>query len=103
MVFFKNENNLFYTKEIVNDKRADYIIGSRSEAVIIQPNESGSLKSALYVGPKSQKDLEKISEGLELTIDHGVLTFISNHFFGCWIKYILSPEIGVGQLYSLRF
>ena len=38
--FPKNENNLFYTKEIlVNDKRSDYIIGSRSEAVIIQPNE----------------------------------------------------------------
>ena len=54
--FLKNENNLFYTKEIlVNDKRADYIIGSRSEAVIIQPNESGSLKSALYVGPKISK------------------------------------------------
>ena len=80
--FPKNENNLFYTKEIlVNDKRSDYIIGSRSEAVIIQPNERGSLSSSLYVGPKTQKELENISEGLELTIDYGVLTFISKPLF----------------------
>lgn len=80
--FPKNENNLFYTKEIlVNDKRSDYIIGSRSEAVIIQPNERGFLSSSLYVGPKTQKELENISEGLELTIDYGVLTFISKPLF----------------------
>jgi len=80
--FPKNENNLFYTKEIlVGDQRADYIIGARSEPIVIQPNESASLNSTLYVGPKSQKELEKIAQGLELTIDYGVLTFLSKPLF----------------------
>ena len=80
--FPKDENNLFYTKEIlVDDSRRDYIIGARSEATLIQPSESAVLKSNLYVGPKLQKELEKLAEGLELTIDYGVLTFISKPLF----------------------
>ena len=80
--FPKDENNLFYTKEIlVDDSRSDYIIGARSEVTLIQPSESAVLKSNLYVGPKLQKELEKLAEGLELTIDYGVLTFISKPLF----------------------
>jgi len=80
--FPKDENNLFYTKEIlVDDSRRDYIIGARSEVTLIQPSESAVLKSNLYVGPKLQKELEKLAEGLELTIDYGVLTFISKPLF----------------------
>ena len=80
--FPKEENNLFYTKEIlVDDYRRDYIIGARSEAVLVQPKETGKLNSSLYVGPKLQKELENISDGLELTIDYGVLTFISKPLF----------------------
>jgi len=80
--FPKNENNLFYTKEIlIDNSRSDYIIGARSEAALIQPGDSAKLLSSLYVGPKLQKELEKIADGLELTIDYGVLTFISKPLF----------------------
>ncbi len=80
--FSKKENNLFYTKEIlVNDNRRDYIIGARSEQIKIQPNESVKVYSSFYTGPKLQKELEKISDGLELTIDYGVLTFIAKPLF----------------------
>mgnify|MGYP001467542845 CR=1 FL=1 len=80
--FPRDENNLFYTKEIlVDNSRSDYIIGARSEVTLIQPGESAVLKSNLYVGPKLQKELEKLAEGLELTIDYGVLTFISKPLF----------------------
>ena len=80
--FSKNENNLFYTKEIfIDNARSDYIIGARSEATMIQPGDSTKLLSNLYVGPKLQKELEKIADGLELTIDYGVLTFISKPLF----------------------
>ena len=48
---------------------------------MIQPNEKSTLKSNLYVGPKLQKELEVISDGLELTIDYGVLTFIAKPLF----------------------
>ena len=81
-IFSKNENNLFYTKEIlINEERSDYIIGARSEPTLIQPNESEKLIANLYVGPKIQKELEEISEGLDLTIDFGVLTFIAKPLF----------------------
>jgi len=81
--FFENDrNNLFYTKEINIDKsRSDYIIGARSDPVLVQPGEQGKLTSSLYVGPKLQKELEKIADGLELTIDYGVLTFLSKPLF----------------------
>ncbi len=80
--FENNRNNLFYTKEInIDDSRSDYIIGARSDPVLVQPGEKGKLTSSLYVGPKLQKELEKIADGLELTIDYGVLTFISKPLF----------------------
>ena len=81
--FFENDrNNLFYTKEInIDESRSDYIIGARSDPVLVQPGEKGKLTSTLYVGPKLQKELEKIADGLELTIDYGVLTFLSKPLF----------------------
>ena len=81
--FFENDrNNLFYTKEInIDESRSDYIIGARSDPVLVQPGEQGKLTSSLYVGPKLQKELEKIADGLELTIDYGVLTFLSKPLF----------------------
>ena len=91
--FPKEQNNLFYTKEILlDDTRRDYIIGARSEAVLIQPKENGVLSSELYVGPKLQKELENISNGLELTIDYGVLTFISKPLF--WLLDKIYSMVG---------
>ena len=91
--FPKDENNLFYTKEIlVDDFRRDYIIGARSDAIMIQPNERAILSSNLYVGPKLQKELEGISDGLELTIDYGVLTFIAKPLF--WLLDKIHSMIG---------
>jgi YidC/Oxa1 family membrane protein insertase len=92
-VFSGNKTNLFYTKEIlVDDVRNDYIIGARSESVLIQPNEKGELSSKLYVGPKLQIELEKIAPGLELTIDYGVLTFLSKPLF--WLLNKIHTIVG---------
>ena len=90
---YGHENNLFYTKEIyVDESRSDFIIGARSEAALVQPGESANLKSNLYVGPKLQKELEKLADGLELTIDYGVLTFISKPLF--WLLDKIYSFIG---------
>ena len=91
--FSEKENNLFYTKEVnAEGDRKDYIMGARSEALIIQPNENAIFESSLYVGPKLQKKLEKISEGLELTIDYGVLTFIAKPLF--WLLDKINLIVG---------
>jgi YidC/Oxa1 family membrane protein insertase len=60
--------------------------------VLIQPNEKGELSSKLYVGPKLQTELEKISPGLELTIDYGVLTFLSKPLF--WLLNKIHTIVG---------
>ena len=67
-------------------------MGARSEALIIQPNENAIFESSLYVGPKLQKELEQISEGLELTIDYGVLTFIAKPLF--WLLDKINLMVG---------
>ena len=91
--FPKDENNLFYAKErSVNDVRKDYLIGARSEAVLIQPNENAKLVSTLYVGPKLQIELENIADGLELTVDYGVLTLIAKPLF--WLLDKIHSIVG---------
>ena len=91
--FPKDENNLFYAKEVsVDDVRKDYLIGASSEAVLIQPNENAKLVSTLYVGPKLQIELENIADGLELTIDYGVLTLIAKPLF--WLLDKIHSIVG---------
>ena len=48
--------------------------------------------STLYAGPKLQNELEKISHGLDLTIDYGVLTFISKPLF--WLLDKIHSFVG---------
>ena len=77
------ENNFYYTKVVKNDVGADYIIGLRSEPLRIAPLESGEFKNRLYVGPKLQKQIEKIQPGLELTTDYGMFTPLCKPLF--WV------------------
>ena len=77
------ENNFYYTKVMKNDVGADYIIGLRSEPLRIAPLESAEFKNRLYVGPKLQKQIERIQPGLELTTDYGMFTPLCKPLF--WI------------------
>ena len=91
--FEEGEKNLFYTKEIrVDENRNDYIIGARSEPINILPNQSSNLISKFYAGPKLQNELEEISTGLDLTIDYGVLTFLSKPLF--WLLDKIHSYVG---------
>ncbi|TQV88596.1 membrane protein insertase YidC [Aliikangiella coralliicola] len=49
--------------------------------VWIDPDQSVEFAAKLYVGPKIQADLEKLSEGLELTVDYGFLWWIGQPIF----------------------
>lgn len=70
----------FYSKALKNGR---YIIGAviPSDTVEVQPGATATFHSKLVVGPKIQKDLEKIAPGLELTVDFGILTFIAKPIF----------------------
>ena len=91
--FDDDQKNLFYTKQInIDGVRNDFIIGARSEAKSISPGQKSSMFSTLYAGPKLQNELEKISHGLDLTIDYGVLTFISKPLF--WLLDKIHSFVG---------
>ena len=75
------EKNLVYS--IANTKRnpATYTIGMRSQNIAVAVGDSGEFSSRLFVGPKIPGRLEEISPGLELTVDYGVLTFLSKPLY----------------------
>jgi YidC/Oxa1 family membrane protein insertase len=77
----QEETNLVYS--IANTKRnpATYTIGMRSANRQVAVGESTEFNSQLFVGPKIVNRLEEISPGLDLTVDYGVLTFISKPLY----------------------
>jgi len=70
----KELTNTFETR--VN-KQQQNIIGFTTEAKRIDAGQSEKISFSFYAGPKDQKTLEKISEGLDLTVDYGWLWIIA--------------------------
>ena len=60
-----------------------YSIGNVSPALRLAPGQQGELADYLYVGPKQQSELEQLAEGLELTVDYGILWFLAKPLFWC--------------------
>ena len=77
----QDSTNLVYT--IANTRRAPstYTIGLRSANKNIPVGASDEFNSQWFVGPKIVNRLEEISPGLELTVDYGVLTFLSKPLY----------------------
>jgi YidC/Oxa1 family membrane protein insertase len=77
----QEDQNLIYT--ISNTKRnpATYTIGLRSQNLLVPAGAKGDFSSQLFVGPKIVNRLEEIAPGLDLTVDYGVLTFLSKPLY----------------------
>ena len=77
----QDEKNLIYT--IANTRRnpSTYTIGLRSANRVVAVGGSSEFVSQLFVGPKIVQRLEEISPGLDLTVDYGVLTFLSKPLY----------------------
>lgn len=69
-----------------------YILGMRSTAQQIAPGATGVFKTGFYVGPKDQDTLEKIADGLDLTVDYGIFAFISKPIF--WLMQMIHKVVG---------
>ena len=105
----QEETNLVYT--IANTRRtpSTYTIGLRSANRIVTPGGNTEFLSQLFVGPKIVKRLEEITPGLELTVDYGVLTFISkplywllswyHSFVGNWGLAIILLTLSIKTLF----
>jgi YidC/Oxa1 family membrane protein insertase len=84
--------NLVYSIANTKQSPATYTIGMRSENLLIAPGSSAEFNSQLFVGPKLVKRLEEISPGLDLTVDYGVLTFLSKPLY--WLLSFYHDYVG---------
>lgn len=69
--------NKFYTRAI----NGDYTIGAVSQPLVISPNGQKEISSKLYIGPEITSVLKSISPSLDLTVDYGILWFVSSLLF----------------------
>lgn len=86
--------NYTYQTTLLEDN--NYAIGFIGPQVVVAPKSQESIESKLYVGPEVQEILEKLSPGLELTVDYGILWPICKPIFWLLKKmYLLSHNWGV--------
>lgn len=74
------QNNHFYTKA-PGDER--FVLGLVSPSQTVAPGERASFTTRFFVGPKEQDVLVDLAEGLDLTVDYGMLTVIAKPLF--WV------------------
>lgn len=78
----------FYTRSVGND----HIIGLMSNPVEIAPAKQLTLTTTLYAGPKDTHVLRPLAEGLDKTVDYGVLWPISKLLF--WLLDSIYKLVG---------
>ena len=59
----------------------NYAIGMMSPAQTIAPGASTQFEGKAYIGPKIQSVMSKVADGLDLTVDYGMLWFIAKPLF----------------------
>ncbi len=84
--------NLAYSIANTSRQPATYTIGLRSANKLVSPGNSTEFTSQLFIGPKLVKRLEEIAPGLELTVDYGVLTFLSKPLY--WLLSLYHSYVG---------
>ncbi|HHH36466.1 MAG TPA: membrane protein insertase YidC [Gammaproteobacteria bacterium] len=74
----QEEQNHYYSKA---PQGRPFVLGLVSPRAEVAPGATTLFHSRIYVGPKEQKRLKAVAEGLDLTVDYGVLTFIAKPIF----------------------
>jgi len=72
-----DEADQYSTAVVTNAGAPRYLIRSMSPAITVAPGETKSFDARLYIGPKLQSTLATVAPGLELTVDYGMFTVIS--------------------------
>jgi YidC/Oxa1 family membrane protein insertase len=74
-----DETHQFYSKASSDEI---YTIGMIGNPIQVAPGQTVQTGSKIYIGPEETSVLKKIAPGLDLTVDYGVLWFISMAIFG---------------------
>jgi len=76
----KEDQYHYYT---LNPENNSYVIGAISPSKTIGVNGRDNLSHRVFFGPKLQKQLEKVAEGLNLTVDYGIFWFLAKPLY--WV------------------
>ncbi|CAA0081458.1 Membrane protein insertase YidC [BD1-7 clade bacterium] len=71
----ENSVSIFRAKSGFNYAR------TTTPVMVVKANDEGKIHSEFYAGPKDQYQLEKISEGLDLSVDYGFLWMIAQPLY----------------------
>lgn len=82
----KSEPQRFSLATLGNGQ-ARYLVRSVGQPFELAPGAATSREAVLWVGPKLQGQMNDVAEGLKLTLDYGVFTFIAQPMF----DYVLRP------------
>lgn len=85
----KDQKNHLYSKSLGNER---YMIGSYSPSITLQPGDTHTFVSDLFIGPKLDKQLQTTAEGLELVRDYGFLAVLAKPMF--WILQKIHGVVG---------
>jgi YidC/Oxa1 family membrane protein insertase len=69
-----------------------YLIRLLSPAQTVAPGSNSTFESRLFVGPKQQKELREVADGLVYTVDYGMVTFVAAPLF--WVLEKLYKLVG---------
>lgn len=86
------QTSQYYSMVVPNGTVPNYVLGMRSAVKEVAAGTTDTFKSSFYVGPKDQDTLKKIADGLDLTVDYGILAFISKPIF--WVMQIIHKFVG---------
>jgi YidC/Oxa1 family membrane protein insertase len=80
----------YYTKTLSN---ARYVLGMISPSWrTIANGDTGVFSTRMFIGPKLQDEMREVATGLELTVDYGLLTILSQPLF--WLLKFFHQLIG---------
>ncbi len=77
------------------DSPTPYLIRFLTPTRTVQPGQRQDFEATLFVGPKLQKVLPTVAEGLELTVDYGIFTVIAKPLFSV-LSFIYSFVLNWG-------
>ncbi|MGI9279776.1 MAG: membrane protein insertase YidC [Endozoicomonas sp.] len=75
----QNQPHTYYTQVSRNNEY--YMVGFYNDPIVANPGEKVSTGATLYSGPKEQTALKNLADGLQLTMDFGILWFLAQPLF----------------------
>ncbi len=85
----RGEAEHFYGKRLANGRA---VIGTYTPAATVQPGTSKTFDGNLFLGPKAQKELAALAQGLELTVDYGFLSVLAVPMY--WVLAKIQEFVG---------